>query len=41
MAVANTQAYYDTAMIKAVKSFILQAPCISVMKDLTFSLMVG
>jgi len=26
MAVANTQAYYDTATITAVKSFTVQAP---------------
>ncbi len=26
MAVANTLAYYDTAIIKAAKSFIVQAP---------------
>jgi hypothetical protein len=26
MQVANTQAYYDTAIISAVKGFIVQAP---------------
>jgi hypothetical protein len=29
MAMTNIQAYYDTAMIIAVKSFIVQAPFIS------------
>ncbi len=32
---ANTLAYYDTAIITAVKSFIVQAPGDNVMKPFT------
>ena len=33
MAVGNALAYYDMATITAVKSFIVQAPGVSVTKD--------
>ena len=36
MAVANTLAYYDTATITAVKSFIVQAPGVNAIKLVSF-----
>ena len=35
MGVANTLAYYDTAIITAVKSFIVQAPGACIIKLIT------
>jgi hypothetical protein len=36
MEVANTLAYYDTETITAVKSFIVQAPGVNVIKLFSF-----
>ena len=36
MEVANTLAYYDTETITAVKSFIVQAPDVNVIKLFSF-----
>jgi hypothetical protein len=40
MQVANTLAYYDTAIITAVKSFIVQAPDLSCQQALYYKVLL-